>query len=195
MKEQEHPTLLLHACCAPCCSSVLERLASEYRVTVFFYNPNIFPEEEYRKRCLELERFLKEFPTPIPADLLFGAYETERFDAVSEGRDDMPEGGARCMLCFRLRLFETARTAKERGFDLFTTTLSVSPLKNAKSLNETGLLAEKEYGVPYLVSDFKKKDGYKRSIELSKEYGLYRQDYCGCLFSRQERERKKKENR
>ena len=110
-----------------------------------------------------------------------------------DGKEDIPEGGARCRDCFSLRLFETARLAKERGFDLFTTTLSVSPLKNAALLNEIGLLAEKEYGVSYLVSDFKKKDGYKRSIELSKEYGLYRQDYCGCIFSKQERERKKKE--
>ena len=193
MTEKPPLALLLHACCAPCCSSVLERVSRDYRVTVFYYNPNISPEEEYRKRCMELERFVRAFPTENPVSLIFGDYETERFHKLSRGKEDLPEGGARCRDCFSLRLFETARLAKERGFDLFTTTLSVSPLKNAALLNEIGLLAEKEYGVSYLVSDFKKKDGYKRSIELSKEYGLYRQDYCGCIFSKQERERKKKE--
>ncbi len=182
-KKSRVPRLLLHACCAPCSSYCLEYLSKYFRITVFYYNPNIFPAEEYRKRVAELKRFISEFPASNPVELIEGEYDPERFYEIAKGFEDVPEGGERCLRCFRLRLFEAAGMAAEGGFDYFTTTLSISPMKNASRLNEIGEEAALKYGVKWLPSDFKKKNGYKRSIELSREYGLYRQDYCGCEFS------------
>lgn len=179
----ETPTLLLHSCCAPCSSYVLESLSEYFRVTVFYYNPNIYPDEEYEKRVKEQECFIECFPAKNPIRFEEGKFDKERFYETARGLEDAPEGGERCFRCYELRLREAAAKAKERGMDYFTTTLSVSPRKNAAKLNEIGLSLAAEYGVRYLVSDFKKKDGYKRSILLSREYGLYRQDYCGCVFS------------
>jgi len=189
--EGRTPSLLLHACCAPCSSYVLEYLSQYFSITVFYYNPNISPEEEYQKRVAEVKRFIGEFPAKRPVSLLEGPYEPERFAALSKGLEDLPEGGERCFRCYSLRLRETALLAKERGFDYFTTTLSISPYKNAEKLNEIGLALEKELDVNYLCADFKKKGGYLRSIALSGEYGLYRQSYCGCVFSKREAERKR----
>ncbi len=182
-KESRVPRLLLHACCAPCSSYCLEYLSKYFSITIFYYNPNIWPEEEYRKRVAELRRFLGEFPAEHPVSLIEGKYDQERFYEIAKGLEDVPEGGERCFRCFRLRLSEAAMEAAAGGFDFFTTTLSISPMKNAAKLNEIGEELAGEYGVAWLPSDFKKKDGYKRSIELSKEYGLYRQNYCGCEFS------------
>ena len=186
----ERPRLLLHACCAPCSSYVLEYLSQYFRITVFDYNPNISPVEEFRARTEEIERLVREMPFPMERpEVLIGRYDPERFYAAVKGHEDDPEGGARCEICFRMRLTEAAEAAREGNFDYFTTTLSISPLKNAPLLNRIGEELGARYGVPYLYSDFKKKNGYKRSIELSKEYGLYRQDYCGCVYSRLEREK------
>lgn len=184
------PSLLLHCCCAPCSSYVLEYLSSHFAITAYFYNPNISPEPEYHKRTGELQRLLAEKPFPCPIGFIEGAYEPDRFFEASRGLERLPEGGERCFRCYELRLRETAIAAKEGGFDYFTTTLSISPYKNAEKLNELGGRIAGEVGVPYLFSDFKKKGGYQRSIALSKEYGLYRQDYCGCIFSKQEAERR-----
>lgn len=192
-KEQKVPTLLLHSCCAPCSSYVIEYLSSYFNITVFYYNPNIYPEEEYRKRVDEQKRFICEFPTKYSVRFLQGDFEKERFYETVKGYEQIPEGGERCFLCYRLRLEESAKAAKKIGADYFTTTLSISPLKNAQKLNEIGEELAKKYEIPYLNSDFKKKNGYKRSVELSDEYGMYRQDYCGCVFSKQERQ-KAKEN-
>ena len=186
------PTLLIHSCCAPCSSYVLEYLSQYFKITVFYYNPNIYPESEYTKRILEQQKLIRDRNLKYPVSFLAGRYEKEKFYAMAEGMEDLREGGARCMKCYELRLSETARHAAAGGFDYFTTTLSISPMKNAQKLNEIGARLGREYGVEYLVSDFKKKNGYKRSIELSKEYGLYRQDYCGCEFSLREREAQKK---
>ena len=179
------PSLLLHACCAPCSSAVLEYLSAYFSITVFYYNPNISPEEEYRKRVAELRRLIAELPAKHPVSLLEGPYEPERFAALAEGHEGDPEGGDRCTACYTLRLRQTAGRAKEGGFDFFTTTLSVSPYKDAQRLNRIGAALARETGVPYLFSDFKKRNGYLRSIQLSHQYGLYRQNYCGCVFSRQ----------
>ncbi len=184
-KERQVPTLLIHSCCAPCSSYVLEYLSQYFRITVFYYNPNIYPESEYTKRILEQQKLIQDMKFKHPVSFLAGKYETEKFYAMAKGMEDLKEGGARCMKCYELRLTEAAKQAAAGGFDYFTTTLSISPLKNAQKLNEIGVRVGKEHGVEYLVSDFKKRNGYKRSIELSKEYGLYRQDYCGCIFSRQ----------
>lgn len=188
----ERPRLLLHACCAPCSSYVLEYLSRYFRITVFDYNPNISPEAEFRTRTEELQRLAEamEFPFERP-EVLVGKYDPERFYAAVRGREDDPEGGARCEICFRLRLTEAAEAARDGGYDYFTTTLSISPLKNAALLNAIGAECAERYGVPYLYSDFKKRNGYKRSTELSRLYGLYRQDYCGCVFSKREREAQK----
>ena len=182
-KEQKVPRLLLHSCCAPCSSHVLEYLSNYFDITVFYYNPNIFPESEYTKRIVEQQKLISDMPMKYPASFIAGTYESARFYAMAKRMEDVKEGGARCFGCYALRLEETAKLAKEGEFDYFTTTLSISPLKNAEKLNEIGLKLADKYGVSYLPSDFKKKNGYKRSIELSKEYGLYRQDYCGCEFS------------
>ena len=193
LPQGERPTLLLHACCAPCSSYVLEYLSRYFRITLFFYNPNIAPEEEYRFRLDELRRLVREMGLVDDVSVLEGNYTPERFLALAEGLETLPEGGARCSLCYRLRLSEAARVAAEGGFDYFCTTLSISPYKNAAWLNEIGQEEGARYGVTYLVSDFKKKNGYKRSCELSEEYGLYRQDYCGCVYSKAARERQKAE--
>ena len=177
------PKLLLHACCAPCSSYVLEYLSAYFEITVFFYNPNIYPPQEYEKRVAEERRLIAEMPFRNPVHFREGTYGPERFFEAVKGLENEPEGGARCRKCFELRLAEAARQAKAGGYDYFTTSLTISPLKNADVLNEIGEAAGREYGVAYLNSDFKKKDGYKRSIRLSEEYGLYRQNYCGCVFS------------
>lgn len=184
LQQQDVKHLLLHSCCAPCSSYVIEYLSRYFQITVFYYNPNISAEEEYRKRVLEQQRFIKEFPVKYPVDFVEGDYEPRVFFDTVKGYEQCKEGGERCFLCYELRLKKTAQLAAEKGYDYFTTTLTISPLKNSVKLNEIGLRLGEEYGVPYLLSDFKKKEGYKRSIELSKEYGLYRQNYCGCAYSR-----------
>ena len=181
------PRLLLHSCCAPCSSYVLEYLSRYFEITVFYYNPNIYPPEEFGKRVEEQKRLIAQLPAEHPISFLDGPYEPERFYEMAKGLEQVPEGGARCFKCYRLRLTETAEMACAGKYDYFTTTLSISPLKNAEKLNEIGGQLAKDYGVDYLYSDFKKRNGYKRSTELSREYGLYRQDYCGCVFSMRER--------
>ena len=177
------PRLLLHSCCAPCSSYVLEYLSRYFEITVFYYNPNIYPPEEFGKRVEEQKRLIAQLPAEHPISFLDGPYEPERFYEMAKGLEQVPEGGERCFKCYRLRLTETAEMARAGKYDYFTTTLSISPLKNAEKLNEIGGQLAKDYGVDYLYSDFKKRNGYKRSTELSREYGLYRQDYCGCEFS------------
>lgn len=235
------PTLFLHSCCAPCSSYVLEYLRQYFRITVFYYNPNITEEQEYRKRVAEQKRLIaayneeaqqasqkdaeakKEalqagqrdaeamreldgvgynYPSggqghrmPYEIKIEEGNYETERFYEIARGLEQCPEGGERCFACYALRLRETAKHARAGGYDYFTTTLTISPLKNAAKLNEIGEALAKEYGITWLPSDFKKKNGYKRSIELSKEYDLYRQDYCGCVYSRVQREQERREGK
>ncbi len=255
--QQAAPKLLLHSCCAPCSSYVLEYLSQYFQITVFYYNPNIYPEEEYFKRAKEQEEFIRRFQQSmepekagggqdvspqqnageaficpsqqnageaficpsqqnagkaqrkagsacLPRQLgeprvchrigfLEGSYDKEKFYGMAKGLESLKEGGERCFGCYRLRLEETARYAKELGMDYFTTTLSISPMKNAGKLNEIGEQLAEEYGIRYLSSDFKKRDGYKRSVELSREYGMYRQDYCGCIFSMQERQEKQRQ--
>lgn len=186
-QEDKPPRLLLHSCCAPCSSYVLEYLSDYFEITVFYYNPNIYPESEYTKRVLEQQMLIGEMKVKHPVSFMAGIYEKEKFYQLAEGLEHVREGGERCFRCYELRLKETAKKAREGGFDYFTTTLSISPLKNAQKLNEIGTAVGKAAGVPYLVSDFKKKNGYKRSIELSEEYSLYRQDYCGCQFSLENR--------
>ena len=182
------PRLLLHSCSAPCSSYVLEYLSDYFEITVFYYNPNISPAEEYEKRAAEQQHLIRELPAKHPIHLVVGAYEPERFYAVSRGLEQVPEGGERCFRCFRLRLEEAAKMAAEGGFDYFATTLTISPLKNAQKLNEIGEELSELYKVEHLPSDFKKKNGYKRSVELSALYGLYRQNYCGCVFSKRDAE-------
>ena len=197
VKRSNRDRLLLHACCCPCSSHCLEVLADHFDITVFFYNPNIDTEEEYEKRFRELIRFVDEAPFARGTKLVKAPYDPESFHAIAAGRELEPERGSRCYDCYKLRLRKTAEYAMEQGFQCFTTTLSISPYKNAAWLNEIGCSLEQEFRsehpeAPYfLFSDFKKKNGYKRSIELSQEYGLYRQDYCGCIYSKAERERKK----
>lgn len=186
--ESKPPRLLLHACCAPCSSHVLEYLSDYFEIDLFYYNPNISPEEEYGKRLEELKRLVGLMPLGHRVQFVPCDYEGEAFSEIARGLELVPEGGARCEKCFRLRLTEAAKEAKRGGYDYFSTTLSISPLKNAELLNRIGEEVGKEYGVPHLPADFKKKDGYKRSLELSKEYGLYRQDYCGCIYSKAQRD-------
>ena len=180
------PRLFLHACCAPCSSYVLEYLSRFFSVTVFFYNPNISPKEEYEKRVSEIQRLICEMEFVHPVAFVEGEYKPEDFYEMARGLEDVPEGGERCFRCYRLRMEEAARLAEQGGYDYFTTTLSISPLKNAGKINEIGQELSQIYKVEHLPSDFKKKNGYKRSIELSHEYGLYRQNYCGCVFSKRE---------
>lgn len=187
-KTGKTPSLLLHACCAPCSSYVLEYLSEYFNITVFYYNPNITDEAEYKKRVLEEQRLISEMPAKNPIKFLEGRYEPQRFFELAKGLETAREGGERCFKCYRLRLAETAEIAREKGFDYFTTTLSISPLKNAQRLNEIGGEEAERVNVPYLFSDFKKREGYKRSIQLSTQYGLYRQNYCGCIYSKQESE-------
>lgn len=206
------PTLFLHSCCAPCSSYVLEYLRKYFRITVFYYNPNITEDEEYYKRVAEQKRLIaaynaqlsvvlegsgaekaagmaekgtgEGFASGYKIQVIEGDYDSWRFYEIARGLEQCPEGGERCFACYELRLRETARRAKAGAYDYFTTTLSISPLKNAAKLNEIGEKLANEYGTLWLPSDFKKRNGYKRSVELSKEYGLYRQDYCGCVYSR-----------
>ena len=187
------PTLLLHSCCAPCSSYVLEYLSQYFQIILFYYNPNISPESEYRYRVTELQRLVKEMPLDSAVQMIEGEYNPNVFLNAVKGMETEPEGGERCKICYRLRLEEAARMAQELGCEYVTTTLSISPMKNANALNQIGGELADAYGVKYLYSDFKKRNGYKRSIELSAQYQLYRQDYCGCIFSKTERERKKKE--
>lgn len=186
-------TLLLHACCAPCSSYVLEYLSKYFDITLFFYNPNIYPEEEFRFREDELRRLIGEMPLPRGVNIISGRYEPTEFFDIARGYEELPEGDERCHRCYALRLEESARAAKEGGFDYFCTTLSISPYKNAEWLNTIGKEMSEKYGVGYLFSDFKKKNGYKRSCQLSERYSLYRQDYCGCVFSKREAEKRRKE--
>ncbi len=192
--------LLLHSCCAPCSSYVLEYLREFFEITVFYYNPNITQESEYRKRVEEQKRLISQYNKEreekvlesvgnmwYSIDYVDGDYDVKNFLDMSKGLEECPEGGERCFKCYEMRLRETAKKAQKSGYDYFTTTLTISPMKNAAKLNEIGERLAEEYGIAWLPSDFKKKNGYKRSVELSAEYGLYRQDYCGCAFSKAER--------
>lgn len=208
----EAPTLLLHSCCAPCSSYCLEVLRKYFKITVFYYNPNISMEEEYKKRVAEQIRLIHAYNEQLtemsddlvngiytkkaafPISFIEGDYDTDSFYAIARGLEDCKEGGERCFLCYELRLDRTAQLAKDQEYDFYTTTLTISPLKNAKKLNEIGEKLAKEYEIVWLPSDFKKKNGYKRSVELSDEYDLYRQDFCGCIYSKVERERQKAQN-
>lgn len=176
----EKPRLLLHSCCAPCSSAVLERLTPYFRVTVYYFNPNITPRAEFEKRAAEQRRLLRLLPQEDPVLYIEGPYDRQAFEQVARGREEEPEGGVRCALCYELRLRRTAQAARDGGYGYFATTLSVSPYKHAQTLNEIGAKLSAEYGVPWLYADFKKKDGYLRSIRLSQEFHLYRQNYCGC---------------
>ena len=189
----EGSTLLMHACCAPCSSACLERLGNYFDISILYYNPNITDKDEYLKRVEEIKKFISGFKTKYPIKLIEGRYDPKEFFEIAEGLEDEPERGKRCFKCYKLRLEETAKVAEEKEFDYFCTTLTLSPYKNATWLNEIGEELNNNYNSTYLYSDFKKKNGYKRSIELSKEFDLYRQDYCGCVYSlRDEIERKKK---
>jgi predicted adenine nucleotide alpha hydrolase (AANH) superfamily ATPase len=181
---QKVPTLLIHSCCAPCSSYCLELLSSYFKITVFYYNPNIYPAEEYQMRSMEQKRFCESFPGKYPITFVEGKYDTNEFYEMAKGLEQAKEGGERCYKCYELRLRKTCEYAKAHDFDFFTTTLSISPMKNAKWLNEIGGKLEEEYKISYLYSDFKKKNGYKRSIQLSAEYNLYRQSFCGCIYSK-----------
>ena len=187
-KAPAKPTLLLHACCAPCSSYVLEYLNEYFDITVFFYNPNIIEKAEYKKRADELIRLINELPHKSEIKFIDGEHEPEKFTQIAKGLEDCPEGGERCFRCYRLRLEESARIAARHSFDYFTTTLSISPHKNAQVLNEIGKELSDTHSVGYLFSDFKKRNGYKRSCELSDIYNLYRQDYCGCIYSKKEKQ-------
>ena len=184
LKNIDGQTLLLHSCCAPCSSYVLSYLGEYFKITVLYYNPNISDESEYNKRKSEQLRLISELNTKYPISTVDCDYEPEKFFEISKGLEDVPEGGERCFKCYRLRLEKAAEVAKELGFDWFCTTLSISPLKNAEKINEIGNEIAEKYGVEFLPSDFKKKEGFKRSIELSKKYDLYRQNYCGCVYSK-----------
>lgn len=181
------PKLLLHSCCAPCSSYCLEYLANYFHIVDFFYNPNIAPEEEYYKRSRELRRLIEELDIEDDIEFIEGKYEPDKFYEMAKGLENVEEGGERCFKCYRLRMEEAARIAGEIGADFFTTTLSISPLKNAQKINEIGEELAEIYSVRHLPSDFKKKEGYKRSIELSAEHNLYRQNYCGCVYSRRDK--------
>lgn len=191
---KQPPTLLLHACCAPCSSYVLEYLSKHFLITLFFYNPNITIPEEYRRRLEEVKRLVSLLPVQNPVRLIEGEYNPQEFLALAEGLEQEREGGSRCASCYELRLSKTAQLAAEMGFDYFTTTLSISPYKNAVKLNEIGERLAAIYGVKHLPSDFKKRGGYKRSVELSAQYGLYRQNFCGCIYSKAASERAEAQN-
>ena len=192
--QKQVPTLFLHSCCAPCSSYCLEYLCQFFEITVFYYNPNISASEEYKRRVQEQKRLIaayNEEKRGYPIHIIEGDYEPARFYDAVKGFEDCKEGGERCFRCFELRLRQTAKRAKEGAFDYFATTLTISPLKNAQKINEIGQEIAENIGVKWLPSDFKKKNGYKRSVELSAQYELYRQDYCGCSFSKAERELQK----
>lgn len=186
IKRNEVPTLLLHACCAPCSSYVLEYLSNYFKIDILFYNPNISTKAEYDHRSKELVRLIDELNLFYPVTPIIEQYNSNDFYEYVKGLENCKEGGNRCFKCYELRLKYTANIAAKRKYDYFTTTLSISPLKNAEKLNEIGRELENEYGIKYLYSDFKKKNGYKRSIELSKEHNLYRQNFCGCVFSKRD---------
>ena len=194
-EEAKAPRLFLHACCAPCSSYVLEYLSEYFEITVFYYNPNISPKEEYQKRVVEMTRLISEMHFRHPVKLVEGDYHPEEFYEMAKGLEDVPEGGERCFRCYRMRMEETARLAAAGGFDYYTTTLTISPLKNAAKLNEIGEELSGIYHVSHLPSDFKKKNGYKRSVELSAEHGLYRQNYCGCAFSKREAQKREEQKK
>ncbi len=185
------PKLLLHSCCAPCSSYCIEYLSQYFEITVFYYNPNLYPDEEYSRRSSEQKRLISQMKTKYPVTYTDEGFDSAEFYRAVKGLEKEPEGGARCRKCFELRLERTAKKAKELSCDFFATTLTISPLKDAQLLNEIGTALSEKYGTAWLPSDFKKKNGYKRSTELSREYGLYRQDYCGCVFSKLERETSK----
>lgn len=182
------PKLLLHSCCAPCSSYVLEYLSKFFKITVFYYNPNIYPLEEYKKRLEEEKYLIRSMKFKNEVNIIEGVYNSDKFFEMAKGLENLKEGGERCFKCYEMRLKETLKIAQDNGFDYLTTTLTISPFKNAQKLNEIGKKLSEGLSVKYLFSDFKKKEGYKRSIELSKEYNLYRQDYCGCVFSKKQRE-------
>lgn len=194
VKNNEVPSLLLHSCCAPCSSYVLEYLSNYFKITIYFYNPNIYPEEEFYRRTEEQVRLISELNVKNKIKFIEGEYIPKSFYDTARGFEDESEGGARCEKCFKLRLEQTAIIAKKCSYDYFTTTLSISPHKNSKVLNNIGRELSNKYDINYLYSDFKKKEGYKRSIELSKSYNLYRQDYCGCIFSKTERDSRLNQN-
>lgn len=191
-EKNEVPSLLIHSCCAPCSSYVLEYLSEYFSITVLYYNPNIFPAEEYAYRIEEQQKLINLLPAKNKISFVATDYTPNDFYSIIKGHENDKEGGERCYICYELRLKHAAKYAFENNFDYFTTTLSISPMKNARWLNEIGIRQGEEYGVKYLVSDFKKRNGYKRSTELSKKYELYRQDYCGCVYSKEERKRQKK---
>ena len=187
-KEGRVPSLLLHSCCAPCSSYVLEYLSQHFNITVLYYNPNISSKEEYTLRLAEQKRFIEVLPSKNPVKLIEGDYEPKEFYAIAKGLESCPERGERCRKCYRLRLEYTAKLAKAEGFDYFATTLTLSPLKDAEALNNIGEELSEIFETAYLPSDFKKREGYKRSLELSKEYDLYRQNFCGCVYSKRDAE-------
>lgn len=182
------PKLFLHSCCAPCSSYTLEYLNNYFDITVYYFNPNISPKAEFDKRYAEQKRLIEALPSKHTIKLVCGEYDYNDFLKIAKGYEDVPEGGERCFRCYRMRLESTAKLAKEQGFDYFCTTLSISPLKNSQKINEIGYEVAEKYGIKWLPSDFKKKEGYKRSIELSREYQLYRQNFCGCVFSKENKD-------
>ena len=183
-KEKKLKRLLLHSCCAPCSCACIERLTNFFDITILYYNPNIEPYEEYLKRKKEEIRFIKEYPNIHKLDIIDCDYDNDLFLNIATGLEEEPERGKRCLKCYNLRMEYTAKKAKELGYDYFATTLTLSPLKDSQVLNKIGYALSKQYDISYLPSDFKKQNGYKRSIELSKEYNLYRQNFCGCKYSR-----------
>ena len=187
------PRLLLHCCCAPCSSATLERVERLFDTDIYYYNPNIEPEEEFRKRAGEECRFVAESRPEGGCRVIVAEYDHEAFQEIARGLEDLPERGERCYRCYELRMRKTAEYAAAHGYDCFTTSLSISPYKVVRWINEIGERLERELGIPFVRSDFRKKNGYARSIELSKEYGLYRQDWCGCVYSKEEHERKLRE--
>lgn len=183
-RENITPTILLHSCCAPCSSYVIEYLSPYFNITILYYNPNISPKEEYEKRKEEQIKLIHNLKTPNKVSIIDCDYDNDLYESIIKGLETEPERGKRCTKCFELRLTKTVQIAKNNNFNYFGTTLTVSPYKNAKLINEIGKKLATEYNIPWLPSDFKKNNGYKRSIELSKTYNLYRQNYCGCIYSK-----------
>ncbi len=184
MEQGAKPRLLLHACCAPCSSACLEQLTSYFDITILYYNPNISPKEEFQKRYNELIRLTEKMPCCKSVQVRDIGYDYNDFLAISKGLENVKEGGERCFKCYEMRMEVSAKYAKEQGFEYFCTTLTISPLKNAEKINEIGMKLSQKYNIKWLPSDFKKRNGFKRSVELSKQYNLYRQNYCGCIFSK-----------
>lgn len=189
------PNLLLHSCCAPCSSHVIDTLSPYFNITILYYNPNIEPYDEYIKRKKEEKRFINQYPNINKLNIIDCDYDNVKYHEIIKGLEQEKEGGARCIKCYYLRLEKTAQIAKENKYDYFATTLTVSPLKNSTKLNEIGEKLSKQLDIKYLYSDFKKKNGYKHSIELSKQYDLYRQDYCGCIYSYNQRQLEKEQKK